>query len=193
MLEKIDFWFLGRLEKFANWWQKLTGKNCFSLARAFIVVYGISIVEFPVYQILKTEKISIFSYIVLVTLAFIAVIFFLRLIKFKEKIVLRANRCGLSNPFKLLDNQFRIFTLCFAPIFLCIDVLMFKEEAFILIIMSMISISKIFSALGLSYYFSACDPLPPSKSRVKEWKEKFVNAVKGIFAPAPRPSPAHCE
>jgi len=29
--------------------------------------------------------------------------------------------------------------------------------------------------------------------KVKEWKEKFVNAVKGVFAPAPQPSPVPCE
>lgn len=42
-------------------------------------------------------------------------------------------------------------------------------------------------------YFLSCDPLPPGTVKIKEWKDKFVNAVKGIFTPALQPNPVPCK
>ena len=38
MLIEIDVWLLGKLEKFSHWFQKLTGKNCFWLAKMAAVL-----------------------------------------------------------------------------------------------------------------------------------------------------------
>jgi len=193
MLIEIDVWLLRKLEKFSHWFQKLTGKNCFWLARVATACYfcfGLAVTAFYILS-KETSMIILYSLSSLIILA-VAISMF-KMLKFKEEIVLDASNIGLVNPFKILDYPIRTLTLIFTPI--C----SFREIAGILdggvsIILVFIGIfGNLLFWYGLFYYFSACDPLPPAKSKVKEWKEKFVNAVKGVFAPVPRPVPAPCE
>ena len=184
MLIEIDVWLLGKLEKFSHWFQKLTGKNCFWLAKMAAVFHGLIIVVILMPGVfLGDQTVAIVSGI-LMMFTFFTVFKHFALIKHRELVVLREE--NLSNPFKVLDYDWRI-TILFV-ILLCLFIMV-------------IGYFPVFGAMlaflifwqGLLYYFSACDPLPPAKSKVKEWKEKFVNAVKGVFAPAPQPSPVPCE
>lgn len=194
MLTIIDFWLLGRLEKFAHWWQKLTGKNCFWLARAAVVCYGLLLVAILVPSILSGKNLAaIIMPVILIVAALFAVFHHFVMIKYKERIVSDMQEANLSNPFKIIDSNWR--TVALLVILLCMLAAVVNSVTrgnisgyFISIMLGLLIFLD-----GLSYYFFACDPLPPAKSKIKEWKEKFVSAVKGIFAPAPQPSPVPCE
>lgn len=190
----IDFWLLGRLEKFAHWWQKLAGKNCFWLARAAVVCYGLLIVAILVPSILYGKNlVAVTMPVILIVAAFFTVFHHFKMIKYKERIVSGMQEAGLSNPFKIIDSDWR--TVALLIIFLCMLAVVVNSVTGGSVSGYFISIMLGFLVFldGLSYYFSACDPLPPAKSKIKEWKEKSVNAVKGVFAPAPQPSPVPCE
>ena len=187
MLIEIDVWLLRKLEKFAHWFQKLTGKNCFWLAKIAAVFHGLFIVVILMPGVfLGNQAIAIVSGI-LMMFTFFTVFKHFTLIKHRERVVLSARKKNLSNPFKVLDYDWRI-TVLFV-ILLCLFIMVI--DYFLFYFGAMLAFLMFWQ--GLLYYFSACDPLPPAKSKVKEWKEKFVNAVKGVFAPAPRPVPAPCE
>ena len=183
---EIDIWLLGKLEKFSHWFQKLTGKNCFWLAKIAAVCHGFIIVSILIPGIFFGDQTVVIVSGILMVFTFFTVFKHFALIKHRELVVLNAREESLSNPFKVLDYDWRI-TILFV-VLLCLFIMV-------------IGYFPVFGAMlaflifwqGLLYYFSACDPLPPAKSKVKEWKEKFVNAVKGVFAPAPRPVPAPCE
>lgn len=192
MLTIIDFWLLGRLEKFANWWQKLTGKNCFWLAKMSTIFYGFSGVALEIRIILRSKEITFTVIRGLMMFGFFALaIWFFRQVKFREKIVYKSHDLNLSNPFKIIDHLLRkillLGTLTFG-----IASLLAGEFSVIGILISVLLNIILWQAL--LNYFSACDSLPPAnKSKIKEWKEKLVNAIKGVFAPDPQPSPVPCE
>lgn len=189
MLVKIDLWLLYRLEKFAHWWQKLTGKNCFWLAKKFSLLGGLSSCYFIAvsYFTFRTDP---FLAGVLSLVGFILcleVLHVLSLIKIIETIVLDP-----PNPFKYIKQIDRIFTIVSYPICAVMWAFMIYS-AYLFSLPTAIFCASAFIWIVIARYLKCCDPLPPAKSRVKEWKEKFVNAVKGIFAPVPQPNPAHCE
>ena len=189
MLIEIDVWLLGKLEKFSHWFQKLTGKNCFWLAKIAAVCHGLLIVVILMPGVfLGDQTVAIVSGI-LMMFTFFTVFKHFALIKHRELVVLREE--NLSNPFKVLDYDWRI-TILFV-ILLCLFIMAINLMIGYFLFYFSAMLAFLMFLQGLLYYFSACDPLPPAKSKVKEWKEKFVNAVKGVFAPAPQPSPVPCE
>ena len=190
MLIEIDVWLLGKLERFSHWFQKLTGKNCFWLAKIAAIFHGLLIVVILMSGVfLGNQAIAIVSGI-MVMFAFFVVFKHFALIKHRERVVLSTQEKSLSNPFKVLDYDCRAIVLFI--ILLCFFIMAINLIGYFLFYFGAMLAFLMFLQ-GLLYYFSACDPLPPAKSKVKEWKEKFVNAVKGVFAPAPRPIPAPCE
>src|SRR3989344_7197317 len=192
MLIRIDLWLLERLEKFAHWFQKLTGKNCFWLSRIFIIWGAMNFIGPHQLNILK-ENHKLTVLILIAGIVSVCAIGLWRQSKRHEKEVLRMNERGHANSFKITSFSFRIIWLLLAIFAIIISL--------ILLLLHLPSFKTYDAFFLLNYalswvlygYFSACDPLPPAKSRVKEWKEKFVNAVKGVFAPVPRPVPAPCE
>jgi len=191
MLIRTDLWLLERLEKFAHWFQKLTGKNCFWLSRIFIIWGAMNLIGPYQLDILEGRRLA--APILLSFLFLIGAIGLWRQSRRKEEQVSRMNERGYANPFKITSFSFRIIWLLLMAFNVIVSLI------------SLLSHSPLFPAYVLFFllnyvlswvlyeYFSACDLLPPAKSRVKEWKEKFVNVVKGVFAPVPRPVPTPCE
>lgn len=186
MLAEIDFWLVGWFEKTTHRWQKLTGKNCFWLARIFTLFGGLSAgylvtVAYLVFH--ANFSLAIYAGILGLTL-FLEILFLFASIRIIEV------RIGSSNPFKYVEQFERIWRIVFYPIFTLI-----WATGFYLIdrlsLISAIFCASAFIWLTIAWYLKCCDPLPPGTSKVKEWKNKLVSAVKGVFAPAPRPSPAH--
>ena len=118
MLIEIDVWLLGKLERFSHWFQKLTGKNCFWLAKIAAIFHGLLIVVILMSGVfLGNQAIAIVSGI-MVTFAFFVVFKHFALIKHRERVVLSTQEKSLSNPFKVLDYDCRamvlfIILLCF--------------------------------------------------------------------------------
>lgn len=95
---------------------------------------------------------------------------------------------GLANPSKYIEQFERIWRIVFYPIYTFTWVVtIYFIYHFSLIVA--IFCASVYVWIIIAWYLMCCDPLPPSKSRAKEWKEKFVSAIKGIFTPAPQPSP----
>lgn len=191
MLVRIDFWLLWRLEKFANWWHKLTGKNCFWLAKMSAIFYGFSGVALLISIILRKKEVVFTAiYGPMIFGFFLLAMWFLDMIRFREKIVYKLLDSNLSNPFKIIDHSFRKALLLWLFVIEICNLLTGEFSAVWILVGTF---SNIILWQTLLNYFSACDPLPPGTVKIKEWKEKFVNAVKGIFAPASQPSPVPCE
>ena len=193
MLIRIDLWLLARLEKFAHRFQTITGRNCFWLARVFTLLAGFSagyLVTIAYLTFRANRSLAVWTGVVSFFL-FLEVLFVFISIRVIE-INISEIQTGLANPFKYVEQFDRIWRIIAYPVY----TLIWATGFYLIYRLSLISVifcSSAFIWLIIAWYLKCCDPLPPAKSKVKQWKEKFVNAVKGVFAPAPQPSPVPCE
>lgn len=189
MLQKIDWFVLGKFEKLAYWWQKLTGKDCFWLAKLCLVILltGFAADYLVKIWLLNTGAPRIGSLAVYV---FIAIFWYHHI---NSSQVDTYQKIGFGNENKLKFKAIRVFIAIgdflsmISTVFELIksvDVMHF----FLHLIYAIIAI-----ALVSMVYFAACDPLPPAKSKVRQWLEKIVSAAKDAFSPAPQPQPIPVE
>ncbi len=163
MLVRIDFWLLEKLEKLSQWWQKLTGKNCFWLAKACAVCYGLVAALILSLLVLSAKEINyIFWLGILMLIVFIEATFFVKNVRFREKIV--AQYPDALNPFKILDYKFRIVNLFIVLVLFLSPIINLLNGKFYLSIFTLF-IGSLLILQGLMNYFSACNPLPPARSR----------------------------
>ena len=158
-----------------------------------MIFYGLSGVVGSIIIILRAKGISSIVFPIAISVLFIVfAIGFFDIVRLKEIIVSDLSRySNLSNPFKIIDRLFRVFLLLGVFVIEILGLLDLEEFSVFWVII--ITFSNVVLWQALLNYFSACDPLPPAKSKVREWKERFVNAVKEVFTPAPQPSPVPCE
>lgn len=168
ILLRFDAWLLSKFEAFSHWWQRLTGRNCFWLARVclfFVMGYllldafdwkrhGVSDIMFPIF--------------------FLTVLYSFGLLGInkleKESADAQSRYC--ANPGKVVCVHIRVGLILFLSFLLVFEPL--SPQPFLLLSMC---------------YFCFCDPLPPAKSKVRQQLERMKEAVADIFTPAPMPQP----
>src|SRR3989344_9019197 len=109
MLIRTDLWLLERLEKFAHWFQKLTGKNCFWLSRIFIIWGAMNLIGPYQLDILEGRRLVV--PILITGIVLIGAAGLWRQSRRKEEQVSRMNERGYANPFKIAGFSFRIIWL----------------------------------------------------------------------------------
>lgn len=175
MLIRLDLFVLEKVEKFSHWWQRMFGQDCFWWAKSLTTVSVIMAFS-GAFAFLLTEAESDFITDILVS-SFAATMSFIwfPFISFVEKQAKIAYENSLGNPEKLCSRE-RIFFL----LLLCVMMLPIMIRVHLL--------------LGLGYmfyipinYFCACDPLPPAKSKVRQWLKSAVSATKKVFSSTPQP------
>src|SRR3989344_3452323 len=156
MLIQLDIWLLNQFELFTHWFQKLTGKDCFWLAKGTLLIFWI---------IFPSRLTLSFTPSAVLLLGFGVAASTSSLI-FDERRTKGLQLKNLGNPKKTSSWwMLRIFVVFFTlhgPIFGDMDSLAFFFYA-------------------CSFYFAACDSLPPGRSKVREVKGTRVKEKsKGI-------------
>lgn len=195
IFELIDNFQLDNIfEPIQQKFQRLTGKNCFFLARMFAGVQGalwilIAILFFvhngveihPQSYILVGILNFLFVFMLLIQIINITLtMMFLKVIEEDPNKIIKK---GLCNPLRLLLFKKRIekiFSL-------------FLNTTFFLIL---VGLQYIFSKFGICYtlillfriieiYFISCTPLPPETSKVKQWLKNMKESLSNVFVPEP--------
>lgn len=190
MLFSLGSRIIDKFEKFSHWWQKLTGFDCFWLARLCLFLFAGSII-FPLsisafYELPHNDN----WYVLLVFIVFLALVpKFMGSIKRDEERLKNAAGERTANINKLVCPDICCFLLFYAIISFCINswsygMFLKSTPAVVITIMSTKWIW-----ISFSLFFRSCDPLTLDKSKVRQWLEKFAEAVKGIFTPIPEPVP----
>ena len=184
MLIRFDSWLLEKFEKFSHWWQKLTGKDCFWLARfsaASPIAYTtIILVAAYVYEGLDGLFFQSMFFVLYITINLTLGFDLKRM----EEEVERDQLKGCSNYSKL-DVFGRMVGLCVLPFMGCVLIaisrtLLYHTPIFYLIINGFAPVSWLTALM-----FACCDPLPPAKSKVRKWLENMAERAKKLIAPIP--------
>jgi len=166
-LEKFDLLLLQYgFERLAHVWQKWFGQDCFFLARIAAILFGVA------YAWLLPFLAGIITMCLVIAST-------LYCINIDERRTRHAMGRGCENPSKV-DGQFLryFFLIVAAPLFIACLVLRFPVTV-LLVVLFWIS----------ELYFSHCTPLPPAKSKVRQFLEQGSQKIKEFFSPAPEPAP----
>jgi hypothetical protein len=197
--EKIDNFLLDDIhEPIQQKFQRLTGKNCFFLARIFLETQGILwiliVVLFFEYGGVKIQPQSFFLEMML-NLAF-SFIFFreIEIISIKMSILRiyetdfnKILKKDLYNPLRLTLFKPRIKKIFYLFLKTTICLILFGQQF-------------IFSKAGVCYililffriieiYFTSCTPLPPGTSKVRQWIKNMKESLSNVFVPEPALAP----
>ena len=184
----FDLWSLNRLEKFAQKTQRDIGIDCFLWAKICVILFALLIscnaffVQYYSYPLKGWWVSSVLFFFLFVALTMWNVT------SLTERTIKNAFSHGLGNFLKL-QSEYR-FLYIFGDFIISILCWIFSDI--------IIERTAIFAWLGISgscmfplwLYFVSCDPLPPAKSRVREWLESVAKSAKEFLAPMPAPIPA---
>ncbi len=170
MFAKFDAYISNNFEKFSCWHQKLTGKDCFWLAKMSMFFSVLSLWLIPIifgnFSIEPKEQYSNINVMSsFLGLAFLFSSFFA--IKRIEERAKKFSRSGLANPLKILLSKIRLsldFLILFTFYFLGISI---NTNVDSLLFFACMFFYFLFLACGA--YFISCNPLPPGTSKVREW------------------------
>lgn len=183
LFEKIDNGLLTKFEKFSHKWQKLTGKNCFWLAKLSAVCGAIFGTLFIGLGILIQPKTGIIGF-PLIFFLFFGTILSVKIIRLTETMVELMNLLGLSNPTKITMKNQRVLSVFFFVFFFSLVASVGLSNP-VFFLMAFYAVSEV-----AEVYFTACDPLPPAKSKIRQWLESLVSAAKKAVSISPAPVPA---
>lgn len=171
MLKKIDGWLIDKIfQPISNKLQRLTGRDCFSLAKAILILI------FPLLAIgtaLSSAHLSIYLMLGLSVLGTI----YLAIPKLKRKF----EHTGCMNPERIngLSRFLRIINIIVTSRVSFLVATTNDREWVVVLLIGWANVA--------SLYFLACTPLPPCKSWAGKLLEKLKAAVSGIATPAPEP------
>ncbi|OGF61490.1 hypothetical protein A2662_00695 [Candidatus Giovannonibacteria bacterium RIFCSPHIGHO2_01_FULL_45_33] len=190
MFEKFDFWLIEILEPEMQKLQRFTGYDCFWWAKIFVVLFIIFVNSFAVLGTLFGNKFSpILSGSSLLTLLTSPLAFWT--IKIVQARTYQNQINGLANEYKL---QLRGKRLMLLTIFVTTGFAWGLHELHNIPIYIAALCLLGFSCLGIVYYAISCDPLPPAKSKVRNWLGNLLEKTKEFLSPEPElvpvPAPA---
>lgn len=181
MLGKLDVWLLGKTERGAQWFQKMTGLNNFWLAKQTIFLETISCIlstvtfaYMPASLVGSGFMFKLGLYILGFLGVLVAIALPIRLIamSLQEQRIEREILNGHSNSEKINPASINERALQ-----------LFKTVVIHLLIMIYFGVSQFTLLVSMFYflgciwrYLSACDPLPHGKSKIKTWIESFRKA-----------------
>jgi hypothetical protein len=183
MFKTFDSWLIGALEKFCNKIQKVFGVTCcylcgfveFFSVLCFLdsrsnIVFSKESVQAGIFGTMCRDAPVLFWMMIVIGLADSLFVFE------REKRALGRLKKGLANPSK--NNPLRILTRVLYELifvfFLFVHILSGRVVVYDVLIVSMI-------VLGL--LLEACDPLPPSESKIKVWLKNIKKFRLRILAP----------
>lgn len=153
----FDRWLIGKFEAFAHWFQRLTGRTNWFLALCAICISNATFLYF----FWKIGDLAIA--LILGVLSFLDV---LAVSSFEMDAARRLEK-GLANPRKsFFGATMRLFFVAFIG-------WLFVPFWFRRFDVDQMTVAFALCFFFLYQYFSACDPLPPGTSKIREWLESF--------------------
>jgi len=148
----FDWWLLDHVERCAAWIQTWTGWDCLQQSRACYAIASLA----ELLQVVTVLRWGFFAPFALLSLALSGWYAFLAMDAHGDDWIRRIVDAGYPNPRKMSD-------------FALLRVLL--AVAFLLSFLPLTSwLARLFLAAVLAAsYVSACDPLPPSKGKVRDW------------------------
>src|SRR3989338_8471808 len=160
-----DTFLLDQVERFSNRWQKLTGLDCFWWSRICQKLLYISILG-ALFALIFDDYISL-----------------------TEKEAREALAKNAVNPERVRSMAVRlivvILSVCVQPIIFRLIILHRIQSTPELNIV-VFSAFVVFTSMTALYYFIACTPLPPAKSKVRKWLESGIEFLRETLTPKPR-------
>ncbi len=176
----------GIFQPFAHWFQKLTGKDCFFLARtsSFVLLTTGLISDSFEQNHLRSPVIIAFSTPMTLMIFFVA----WSCIALSQRFMDKANEgqaAAVGNPVRHMSRSVRMVVVGF----------WFLESR---LLVSVILHPTIGESAGRLYlpcviailYFVACTPLPPAKSKIRVLLEKARSYLASVREPDLQPEPA---
>jgi len=166
MFQSIDDWLFDKFfQKISDWVEKMFGINCFWLARLF---YCLAAIAFTAGILPSSWKNIILMILVILGLVGYMIISYLTEQIFYDQSV---DNQAVSNHQRVSPGYIflRFLALVVAILFTSIFLLIFFRSKEVNCLFGTI----IFPAITAGFYFQACTPLPPAKSRVREFLEVF--------------------
>ena len=182
----MDFWFIDKFERFSHWWQKnISGEqNCFWWAKCCLLFYTLGVIRSAVTTFYFGYTDSSLVTLWVLTLCLGAVYF--RMIRIVEKTIAKLHQGGLSNPQKMLG--------LFRSTAILMQFISYLSLSFTVLLRLpwrwQIYIASLSIFLAATAYFTACDPLPPAKSKIRQWLGNLAKSIKVFLIPAPQSVPA---
>ncbi len=178
----FDVWLLDRFQRFAEWWQKLTGKDCFFLARLMIACHMLHMATIGLFVLIFTEK-SPFDHMPAILISTV----WLYIIRVLETEARSDISRGCRNRGYIDFIAFRLVVIIANPLILggTLKIYFGLELPFAF---------ALFSSLCFVWYipfayFLSCTPLPPAKSKIREWIESFSASLREFVVHSPVPAP----
>lgn len=162
-------------QKFAWWFQKLTGRTNFWLARASYLMAALFVIPWLIPFQLSPLPSSLVIMTILALLYLAATLWINQKLKeIEKKFLERQSEEATVSQFRIVGVPLRIIGIFVCLIISGWSILFYKVTANMGFLWGIAF--SVFSVKGL--YFFSCTPLPPGKSKVKEWlkslKAKFI-------------------
>ena len=181
-LKLIDDWLMDCVfQPFQNWFQRLAGKNCFFLAYVTTFVFLFARLvnglchKNPIW--IDTPVITIFVALVMAIEVFTIRMDFLA--QGGDKI-LCANHARIDST-HCRNRRVMIFVwLILSPLLLILVIRPTLEH---------LSFEISFAAFPATHFFVSCTPLPPQRSKIRQWLSQLRAGIKQLFDPVWQPVP----
>lgn len=167
---KMDAWIVARFERAGRGWQRLTGLDCFWLAKQCAVIGFILLMVAAGRGIYKLDGDMSAAFPAVTNWYFVRVC---------DRIASRArseSMRGLANSEKLIMGWFRMFYLIFSMMIMTVG----RHDFY----MTMLKVNAVLTWAAMNWL--ACDPLPPCKSKIRQW----LSGLKKQKAQVAEPEPA---
>lgn len=188
-MDKLDRFLIEDVcEPRTQWFQRLTGRDCFWVAKTLIVCWAALVCSVLVFMTLKSPH--PLDFLVWVMIA--AQVLFLAsvLISFvaAQDAAYRAIACGLRNPAKIISAEVRKIHYLETVTVLACTFSIFPMEVIVdsgnLLPLVVTSATSLFPMM--IECLKACDPLPPGQSTVGQWLVSLRRALaSGKAVPQP--------
>ena len=171
MFELIDNWLLDVIfQPFQNKFQRITGKNCFFLAKQFFIASMVAYLFFAWFCSVDIFIGTILSLSVAVIILDFIGCWIIITIHEKEyidnKMTCNNLRISMIKRRLMCINSFPVLFIFFIPV-----AILFSTSQFITTIVVFASLYFLFNFMGS--YLVACTPLPPGSNWFKEMKKKL--------------------
>lgn len=180
-MKALDTWVIERHERFARWFQRWTGKTNFWLAKTMYILFILSPVAHIGSLTLGDAMSSSAapSFLVITGIGLVMKGYVFRTCDHLEEYY--ANGDGTAHPGTLRVREYwqgRLLMVC------VLSLLGVMQVALLLITVRLVQVPPLLTVPSMIFmgfwwtavihaYFLACVPLPPCKSKIREWLESF--------------------
>jgi hypothetical protein len=169
---QVDDWLISKSTKFAHWFQRLTGRTNFFLAKLGLLICGINVVlvianYFTQFLAIRTPLFVTFIYTLVLFLLVGYTVKLDEADRSQQQSEERA-KVSITSSSALIWRMYWLINLLLQ----CPIAILTFEPTLVGILKEICSIG-FFLGMVIFHYFIVVDPLPPRKSRIRQWVENI--------------------